>query len=81
MLQEEIKRRDEKINELRTKLSRMEINLTESQFDKELVTRRADKSQAQTKVGWLYAFCESRLSLQRVIYVDLHHCFGSIIAI
>lgn len=81
MLQEEIKRRDEKINELRTKLSRMEINLTESQFDKELVTRRADKSQAQTKVGWLYVFRESHLSQQLAIYVDLCHCFGSVMAI
>lgn len=51
MLQDEITRRDEKIVELRTKLSRLEINLTESQFDKEMSTRRLDNAQAQTKVG------------------------------
>ncbi|WAR30178.1 hypothetical protein MAR_003746, partial [Mya arenaria] len=49
MLHDEIKMRDEKIQELRSKLSRLEINLSETQFDKELVSKRMDKSQAQTQ--------------------------------
>lgn len=57
MLAEEIHRRDEKIQELRTKLSRLEINLTESQFDKELVSKRADRTQAETKVGLCVLCC------------------------
>jgi len=52
MLADEIKRRDEKIQELRTKVSRMEINLSESQFESQLVTKRADQTQAQTKVRY-----------------------------
>ncbi|KAH3740919.1 hypothetical protein DPMN_047636, partial [Dreissena polymorpha] len=50
MLHEEIKSRDEKIVELRKKISRMEINLTESQFDTQLVSKRLDNTQAQTKI-------------------------------
>lgn len=50
MLHDEIKLRDEKIQELRAKLSKLEINLSESQFDKELFSRRMDTTQAQTKV-------------------------------
>ncbi|XP_053387320.1 uncharacterized protein LOC123542904 [Mercenaria mercenaria] len=50
VLQDEITRRDEKIVELRTKLSRLEINLTETQFDKEMSTKRLDNAQAQTKM-------------------------------
>lgn len=65
MLAEEVKRRDEKIQELRTKLSRMEINLSETQFDNELVKRRADKSQAQTKVRGTCLCCDFLTRLRK----------------
>ena len=61
MLQSEINVRDEKIKELRQKLTRMEINLTESQFDTELHQKRFDNKFSEHQVGFVLQTVEKHL--------------------
>ena len=60
MLQSEINVRDEKIKELRKKLTRMEINLSESQFDTELHQKRFDYKFSDHQVRFVLKYVEKK---------------------